>query len=42
MVSHAKLDRREFLAISALTSVATLLPESVYGYSIIRNRSGLS
>jgi hypothetical protein len=30
MVSHARLDRREFLALSALTSVATLLPESVY------------
>ena len=30
MVSYAKLDRREFLAISALTSVATLLPEFVY------------
>ena len=30
MVSHARLDRREFLAISALTSVATLLPEFVY------------
>src|ERR1017187_6952108 len=30
MVSHAGLDRREFLALSALTSVATLLPQSVY------------
>src|SRR5258708_2015235 len=30
MVSHARLDRREFLALSAFTSVATLLPESVY------------
>ena len=30
MVTHARLDRREFLALSALTSVATLLPESVY------------
>ncbi len=30
MTSHARLDRREFLALSALTSVATLLPESVY------------
>src|SRR5579863_782012 len=29
MTSHARLDRREFLALSALTSVATLLPESV-------------
>jgi hypothetical protein len=29
MVSHAGMDRREFLALSALTSVATLLPESV-------------
>lgn len=30
MVSHLGFDRREFLAISALTAVATLLPESVY------------
>src|SRR5450755_1301846 len=30
MVSHARLDRRVFLALSALTSVATLLPESVH------------
>ncbi|WP_348263433.1 hypothetical protein P8935_02495 [Telmatobacter sp. DSM 110680] len=30
MASHSRLDRREFLALSALTSVATLLPESVY------------
>jgi hypothetical protein len=30
VTSHARLDRREFLALSALTSVATLLPESVY------------
>ena len=30
MVSHARLDRREFLALSALTSVASLLPQSVY------------
>jgi len=30
MVSHIRLDRREFLALSALTSVATLLPESAY------------
>lgn len=29
MVFHARLDRREFLALSALTSVATLLPESM-------------
>lgn len=30
MVSHARLDRREFLALSALTTVSALLPESVY------------
>jgi len=30
MVFHARLDRREFLVLSALTSVAALLPESVY------------
>src|ERR1017187_10267195 len=30
MVSHARLDRREFLGLSALTSVASLLPQSVY------------
>ena len=29
MVSHARLDRRDFLALSALTSVAAILPESV-------------
>ena len=30
MVFHARLDRREFLALSALTATATLLPESAY------------
>jgi hypothetical protein len=30
MVSHARLDRREFIALSALTSVSSLLSESVY------------
>lgn len=30
MRSHPRLDRREFLAISGLTSVAALLPESIY------------
>ena len=30
MISHSRLDRREFLTLSALTSAATLLPRSLY------------
>jgi hypothetical protein len=30
MLSHARLDRREFLSLSALTSAAALLPQSLY------------
>ena len=30
MVFHSRLDRREFLALSALTATAALLPESAY------------
>ncbi len=30
MISRGQLDRREFLALSALTTVASLLPESTY------------
>src|ERR1039457_4188417 len=30
MLSHARLDRHEFLSLSALTSAAALLPQSLY------------
>ena len=39
MVSFGQLDRREFLALSALTTAATLLPQSLH--AAIPNDSGL-